>query len=91
MDTPAEAGEVSADRTHKAAAIVDVTDDEAVRGARLLAAEESLLLGPASGAVVHAALVLAAKPAFASRLVVAVLPDRAEHYLDHRALQPEGR
>ena len=43
------------------------------------------------GAVVHAAMILAARPAFAGRLVVAVLPDRAEHYLEHRALRAETR
>jgi cysteine synthase A len=73
------------------AAIVDVGDDEAVRGVRLLAERESLLVGPASGAVVHAALALAARPQFAGRPIVAVLPDRAEHYLEHRALRAERR
>jgi cysteine synthase A len=73
------------------AAIVDVTDDDAVRGVRLLAQRESLLVGPASGAVFHAAVELAQRPQFAGRLVVAVLPDRAEHYPEHRALRAETR
>lgn len=68
-------------------AIVDVLDEDAVRGVRLLADQESLLVGPAGGAVIHAALALSARPQFAQRLIVAVLPDRAEHYLDHPALQ----
>jgi cysteine synthase A len=73
------------------AAIVDVLDEEAVRGTRLLAERESLLLGPASGAVIHAALALASREQYAQRLVVAVLPDRAEHYLDHAALGAEPK
>jgi cysteine synthase A len=73
------------------AAIVDVSDDDAVRGVRLLAQSEGLLVGPASGAVIHGAIELAARPQFAGRLVVAVLPDRAEHYPEHRALRAESR
>lgn len=71
------------------AAIVDITDQEAVEGARALARMESLLLGPASGAVVHAAMALAKRPEYADKLVVAVLPDRAEHYLDHSSMDLE--
>ncbi|MFY9342740.1 MAG: cysteine synthase family protein [Planctomycetota bacterium] len=70
-------------------AVVDVSDAEAVAGARALAWHESLLLGPASGAVIHAAKVLAAGDAFRDKLVVAVLPDRAEHFLEHAMLKPE--
>ncbi len=73
------------------AAIVDVADEHAIDGVRRLAAEESLLLGPASGAVVHAAMSLANRPQYAGRLIVAVLPDRAEHYLDHAALGAAAR
>jgi cysteine synthase A len=64
-------------------AVVDVADDEAAAGVRLLAQRESLLVGPASGAVLQAAVRLARQPAHASKLVVAVLPDRADHFLDH--------
>lgn len=71
------------------ATIVDVTDQEAVAGVRAAARLESLLVGPASGAVLHAALVLAGRPEHAGRLVVAVLPDRAEHYLEHPSMNLE--
>lgn len=70
------------------ALIVDVADDDAVAGARSLAREESLLLGPASGAVMHAAIVLATSARFTDSLVVAVLPDIGQHYLEHAILKP---
>ena len=71
------------------AAIVDVSDADAVAGAKALARQESLLLGPASGAVLHASQQLARQPAYAGRLIVAVLPDAAERYLEHAALRQD--
>lgn len=71
------------------AEIVAVEDRDAVAGARALAREEALLLGPASGAVVHAAVSIARRPANLGKLVVAVFPDCAERYLDHKAMQQE--
>jgi cysteine synthase A len=68
------------------AAVVDVSDADAAAGVRTLAREESLLVGPAGGAVLHAAVLLAARGVAAGRPVVAVFPDRAEHYLDHPAM-----
>jgi cysteine synthase A len=68
------------------ATIIDVTDDEAAAGACALASEESLLLGPASGAVVHAAQMLARRPAYHGKLIVAILPDTAERYAFHGAI-----
>jgi len=71
------------------AEILAVEDREAAAGMQALAREESLLLGPASGAVVHAAATIARRPANAGKLIVAVLPDLAERYLDHRAMSQE--
>jgi cysteine synthase len=71
------------------ATIVDVSDADAVAGAKALARQESLLLGPASGAVLHASQQLAQLPAYAGRLIVAVLPDAAERYLEHAALRQD--
>ncbi len=68
------------------AAIVDVTDSQAAAGTRQLAREESLLVGPASGAVFHAAVQLAQRSEFAGGPIVAVLPDRADHHLDHASI-----
>jgi cysteine synthase len=71
------------------AAIVDVDDHEAAAGACALAQQESLLLGPASGAVLHAAQRLAMLAQHAGKLIVAVLPDAAERNLDHAALRQD--
>jgi cysteine synthase A len=67
--------------------VVDVTDHDAAETARALARNESLLLGPASGAVLCAARQLATTPRYAGKLVVAVLPDSGVHFLDHAIMQ----
>jgi len=69
---------------------VGVTDEEAAAGARALALEEALLMGPASGAVLHAARELAKRPANSGKLIVAVLPDTAERYVDQGTMQQEA-
>ncbi len=71
------------------AMVVAVEDRDAVAGVRALAAEEALLLGPASGAVIHAARHVAQLPEHRGSLVVAVLPDRAERYLEHKSMRRE--
>lgn len=73
------------------AAVVDVTDEQAIAGVQSLARSESLLLGPASGAVVHAAITLGQRSPWQGRVIVAVLPDAAERYLDHRAMRQDAR
>lgn len=70
------------------AEVIDVTDAEAVEASRRLMHEESLLLGPASGAVAHAAIVLATRPEQQGKLIVAVLPDSAERNLDRLGGSP---
>jgi cysteine synthase A len=67
--------------------VLCATDAEAVAAVRLLAREEGILVGPASGAVLHVALSVAARPENRNRLVVAVLPDCGERHLDHCAYQ----
>ncbi len=59
--------------------IVTVTDVAAERMARRLAREEGLLVGPSSGANVHAASEVA--KAHAGGTVVTVLCDSGERYL----------
>lgn len=72
------------------ATIVDVADADASAGVRALAARESLLLGPASGAVIHAAMTLAHQPTWAGRMIVAILPDSGDRFLDHVAMRCGG-
>jgi cysteine synthase A len=61
--------------------IMQVTGDQALSMTRRLVREEGLLAGISSGAVVHAALLLAGKPEQKGKMVVAVLPDTGERYL----------
>lgn len=61
--------------------IVKVTDEEAVKAGRLLAAEEGVLAGISSGAAFHAAIELAKDEANRGKTIVAILPDTGERYL----------
>jgi cysteine synthase A len=61
--------------------IIDVTLDESLDYARRLATEEGILTGISSGAIVSAALQVAARPENAGKTVVAVICDFGERYL----------
>lgn len=61
--------------------VVKVSNDDAIRGARLLASNEGLLCGISSGAAFWAALALARKPENAGKTIVVLLPDTGERYL----------
>lgn len=60
--------------------ILPVSDEDAVRGGRLLSAR-GLLVGISSGAAFSAALTLARKEKNAGKTIVALLPDTGERYL----------
>ena len=60
--------------------ILSVSDEDAVRGGRLLSAR-GLLVGISSGAAFSAALSLARKEENAGKTIVALLPDTGERYL----------
>ncbi|MCK9160957.1 MAG: cysteine synthase A [Bacteroidaceae bacterium] len=61
--------------------VIDVPDDEAIRGGRELASTEGLLAGISSGAAVYAARLLALRPEFEGKMIVTLLPDTGERYL----------
>ena len=61
--------------------VISVPDDEAIRAGRELAAAEGLLAGISSGAAVYAARLLAGRPEFKNKKIVALLPDTGERYL----------
>jgi cysteine synthase A len=63
--------------------IIQVTNEDAFTMTRRLAREEGILSGISSGAAVHAALAVAARPEMAGRLIVVVLPDTGERYLSN--------
>lgn len=69
--------------------VIPVADAEARRAVQRLAREEAILAGPASGAVLHAALLIAGRPESAGKWIVAVLPDSGDRYFDHAAYRTE--
>lgn len=71
--------------------VVSVRDHDAAQTARALAREHGLLVGVSSGAVVHAAQLIAARPDNRGRTVVVVLPDTGERYLSIWNRQAEDR
>ena len=61
--------------------VITVTNDDAFAMARRLAKEEGILGGISSGANVHAALQVAARPENAGKLIVTVACSTGERYL----------
>lgn len=61
--------------------VMAVSDDDAIRGSRILAQREGLLVGISSGAAFSAALKLTKKPEYSGKTIVVLLPDTGERYL----------
>lgn len=61
--------------------VIQVTDQDALETARLLAAKEGILCGISSGAAMAAALQTALLPDNAGKRIVVILPDTGERYL----------
>ncbi|MEM1514602.1 MAG: cysteine synthase A [Thermoproteota archaeon] len=62
--------------------IVRVRDEDAIKTARLLARKEGLLVGISSGANVFATLEVAKRSENEGKLIVTILPDGGERYLN---------
>jgi len=67
--------------------VVAVRGEEALDAARHLARTEGILAGISSGAAVHAARALAARPEHDGKLIVVILPDTGERYLSTALFQ----
>ncbi len=61
--------------------IIRVTNEDAIKTARLMATREGLLVGISSGAAMWSALQVAARPESASKLIVVIIPSFGERYL----------
>ena len=61
--------------------IVKVSSDEAFEASRTVARTDGILVGISSGAALHAAKTMAARPENKGKTIIALLPDTAERYI----------
>lgn len=69
--------------------VIQVENEEAYAASREAARTEGLLVGISSGAALHAASVLAARPQNADKRIVVLLPDTGERYLSTPLFEAE--
>ena len=61
--------------------VLDIHNDDAIRTGRELAQQDGLLVGISSGAAAYGAAIIAQRPEYAGKTIVALLPDTGERYL----------
>jgi cysteine synthase A len=68
--------------------VIAVSDDDAIQTAWRSARRVGLLVGISSGAALHAALAVAARPESRGRRIVVVMPDSGERYISQPFFAP---
>ncbi len=61
--------------------VIRVTEEEAYAAGRVIGRREGVLVGISSGAALHAAIQLAARPEYEGKTIVVLLPDTGDRYL----------
>ena len=69
--------------------VITVSDEQTHDAVLFLAQQEAILVGPASGAVLYAAMEVAQRAESQGQLMVALLPDSGERYFDHDSYRQE--
>ena len=67
--------------------VISVATPQALAASRAAAAQEGLLVGISSGAALHAAIEVSARPENAGKTIVVVLPDTGERYLSTKLFE----